>query len=46
MEVVIQVFPDGFHLRTLEMFLDACSKLNKAVNVKRYIQYNIFKKSS
>jgi len=35
MEVIIQVFPDGFHLRTLEMFLDACSKLNKAVNVKR-----------
>lgn len=37
MEVIIQVFPDGFHLRTLEMFLDACSKLNKSVNVKSII---------
>lgn len=37
MEVIIQVFPDGFHLKTLEMFLDACSKLSKSVNVKSIV---------
>jgi len=38
MEVIIQVFPEGFHLRTLEIFLDACSKLKKSVNVKRFVR--------
>jgi len=37
MEVIIQVFYDELHLRTLEPFLDACSKLQKNVNVKNII---------
>ncbi|TPX64175.1 hypothetical protein CcCBS67573_g08474 [Chytriomyces confervae] len=34
MEVVIQVFPDDFHLHTLDLFLSATSQLNRNVNVK------------
>lgn len=37
MEVIIQVFYDELHLRTLEPFLEACSKLQKSVNVKNII---------
>lgn len=37
MECVIQVFHDELHLRTLQPFLDACSKLQKNVNVKGII---------
>ena len=34
MDCVIQVFPDEFHLKTLEPFLAACSKLDDKVEVK------------
>lgn len=34
MEVVIQVFPDDFHLRTLGLFLSACAQLHPKVNIK------------
>ncbi|KAI8615838.1 vacuolar protein sorting-associated protein 35 [Chytriomyces sp. MP71] len=34
MEVVIQVFPDDFHLHTLDLFLSATSQLSRNVNVK------------
>lgn len=34
MEVIIQVFPDEFHIHTLSTFLNACSQLNSGVNVK------------
>ncbi|KAJ3068708.1 Vacuolar protein sorting-associated protein 35, partial [Rhizoclosmatium hyalinum] len=37
MEVVIQVFPDDFHLHTLDMFLAATSQLSRDVNVKQTI---------
>jgi len=37
MDVVIQVFPDDFHLSTLETFLGTCSQLQKNVNVKDII---------
>ena len=32
-----QVFPDEFHLDTLESFLEACKKLHEAVNVQRIV---------
>ncbi|XP_077983360.1 vacuolar protein sorting-associated protein 35-like [Glandiceps talaboti] len=37
MECIIQVFPDEFHLQTLNNFLRACAELHKQVNVKNII---------
>jgi vacuolar protein sorting-associated protein 35 len=37
MDCVIQVFPDDFHLATLETFLSTCSQLQENVNVKNII---------
>ncbi|CDS09286.1 hypothetical protein LRAMOSA10646 [Lichtheimia ramosa] len=37
MEVIIQVFPDEFHLRTLQPFLSATAQLHPKVNVKQII---------
>lgn len=37
MEVVIQVFPDDFHLRTLGPFLSACAQLHPKVNIKQIV---------
>eukprot|EP00284_Hemiselmis_tepida_P012106 CAMPEP_0174915116 /NCGR_PEP_ID=MMETSP1355-20121228/211_1 /TAXON_ID=464990 /ORGANISM="Hemiselmis tepida, Strain CCMP443" /LENGTH=784 /DNA_ID=CAMNT_0016159931 /DNA_START=89 /DNA_END=2443 /DNA_ORIENTATION=- len=34
MECIIQVFPDEYHLRTLDEILDACSQLQSGVDVK------------
>src|SRR5689334_7839761 len=37
MEIICQVFPDNFHLLTLESFLETCSKLQAAVDVKAIV---------
>ncbi|KAJ3411993.1 Vacuolar protein sorting-associated protein 35 [Chytridiales sp. JEL 0842] len=37
MEVIIQVFQDDFHLRTLDLFLSATAKLSRYVNVKQTV---------
>ncbi|KAL2261179.1 hypothetical protein VTK26DRAFT_4613 [Humicola hyalothermophila] len=37
LEVIIQVFPDEFHLHTLDQFLAAVSRLNPHVNVKAIV---------
>jgi vacuolar protein sorting-associated protein 35 len=37
MEVITQVFPDDFHLRTLQSFLSATAQLHPKVNVKHII---------
>jgi len=37
MDCVIQVFPDDFHLATLEVFLETCGQLQERVNVKEVI---------
>ncbi|KAF7732871.1 Vacuolar protein sorting-associated protein 35 [Apophysomyces ossiformis] len=37
MEIITQVFPDEFHLRTLEPFLSATAQLHTKVNVKQII---------
>ncbi|XP_022256816.1 vacuolar protein sorting-associated protein 35-like isoform X1 [Limulus polyphemus] len=37
MECIIQVFPDEFHLQTLNSFLKACAELHQNVNVKNII---------
>lgn len=37
MECIIQVFPDEFHLQTLNPFLKACAELHQDVNVKNII---------
>lgn len=37
MECIIQVFPDEFHLQTLNNFLKACAELHQHVNVKNII---------
>ncbi|PSN66776.1 vacuolar protein sorting-associated protein 35 [Corynespora cassiicola Philippines] len=37
LEVVTQVFPDEFHLHTLDQFLSAVSRLNPHVNVKAIV---------
>ncbi|KAL6064706.1 Vacuolar protein sorting-associated protein 35 [Balamuthia mandrillaris] len=37
MEIVIQIFPDNFHLETLDMFLETCSKLQANVEIKTII---------
>ena len=43
MECVIQVFPDEYHLKTLDVFLGACAKLQTAVNVKNIITSLIYR---
>ncbi|CAG2164930.1 unnamed protein product [Oppiella nova] len=37
MECLIQVFPDEFHLATLQPFLNSCAQLTQNVNVKNII---------
>jgi vacuolar protein sorting-associated protein 35 len=37
MEVIIQVFQDDFHLRTLDLFLSATARLSRQVNVKQTV---------
>ncbi|RCH99197.1 Vacuolar protein sorting-associated protein 35 [Rhizopus azygosporus] len=37
MEIITQVFPDDFHLRTLQPFLSATAQLHPKVNVKQII---------
>jgi vacuolar protein sorting-associated protein 35 len=37
MEVITQVFPDDFHLRTLQPFLSATAQLHPKVNLKQII---------
>lgn len=37
MECIIQVFPDEFHLQTLNPFLKSCAELETGVNVKNII---------
>ncbi|GKT76054.1 hypothetical protein ColTof4_08477 [Colletotrichum tofieldiae] len=37
LEVITQVFPDDFHLHTLDQFLGAVSRLNPHVNVKAIV---------
>lgn len=37
MDCIIQVFPDDFHLQTLETFLTTCGQLHDKVNVKDII---------
>jgi vacuolar protein sorting-associated protein 35 len=37
MECIIQVFPDEFHLQTLNSFLRACADMHQEVNVKNII---------
>ncbi|CAG2121792.1 unnamed protein product, partial [Medioppia subpectinata] len=37
MECLIQVFPDEFHLATLQPFLSSCAQLTQNVNVKNII---------
>jgi vacuolar protein sorting-associated protein 35 len=37
LEVVTQVFPDEFHLHTLDQFLSATARLNPHVNVKAIV---------
>lgn len=37
MECIIQVFPDEFHLQTLDPFLKSCAQLQPKVNVKNII---------
>lgn len=34
MECIIQVFPDEFHIRTLELYLRACTELHEDVNIR------------
>lgn len=34
MEIIVQVFPSEFHLRTLELYLSTCSTLDDKVDVK------------
>ncbi|KAK9389043.1 vacuolar protein sorting-associated protein 35 [Lipomyces mesembrius] len=37
LEVITQVFPDDFHLQTLDLFLSVTGKLNPGVNVKNIV---------
>jgi vacuolar protein sorting-associated protein 35 len=37
LEVITQVFPDEFHLHTLDQFLAATARLNPAVNIKAIV---------
>lgn len=38
MDCIIQVFPDEFHLATLEAFLQACTALKEKVNVRTILE--------
>ena len=38
MDCVIQVFPDEFHIQTLEVVLSVCPKLREKVNIKTILQ--------
>jgi vacuolar protein sorting-associated protein 35 len=38
MDCVIQVFPDEFHLATLETFLSTCTMLKEKVNIRSILQ--------
>lgn len=37
MECIIQVFPDEFHLQTLDPFLKSCVQLKRGVNIKSIV---------
>lgn len=37
MECIIQVFPDEFHIQTLNPFLKSCAELESGVNVKNTV---------
>ncbi|XP_044263699.1 vacuolar protein sorting-associated protein 35 isoform X1 [Tribolium madens] len=37
MECIIQVFPDEFHIKTLNPFLKSCAELESGVNVKNIV---------
>lgn len=37
MECIIQVFPDEFHIQTLNPFLKSCAELESGVNVKNIV---------
>lgn len=37
LDVVVQVFPDEFHLHTLDLFLNATCNLNPSVSIKKII---------
>jgi vacuolar protein sorting-associated protein 35 len=37
MECIIQVFPDEFHIKTLEVYLKTCVELHEEVNIKNII---------
>ncbi|XP_030764892.1 vacuolar protein sorting-associated protein 35 isoform X2 [Sitophilus oryzae] len=37
MECIIQVFPDEFHIQTLNPFLKSCAELDQGVNVKNIV---------
>ena len=37
MECIIQVFPDEFHIKTLEVYLKSCVDLHEEVNIKNII---------
>ena len=38
MDCIIQVFPDEFHIQTLEVLLSVCPKLREKVNVRTILQ--------
>jgi len=38
MDCIIQVFPDDFHLSTLEIFLQTCTTLKEKVNVRTILE--------
>ena len=38
MDCIIQVFPDEFHIETLEVFLGVCPKLREKVNIRTIVQ--------
>jgi vacuolar protein sorting-associated protein 35 len=38
MDCIIQVFPDEFHLATLETFLKTCTQLKEKVNVRAILE--------
>ena len=38
MDCIIQVFPDEFHIQTLEVVLNVCPKLREKVNVRTILQ--------
>ncbi|KAI8607211.1 vacuolar protein sorting-associated protein 35, partial [Chytriomyces sp. MP71] len=37
MDIIIQVFPEDFHFRTLDLLLSAASQLSKSVNVRQTV---------